>query len=199
VYGLLERPRAYEILQRLIGSERARRRFVEEILQPFSEARVLDIGCGAGTLLDYLPDGIQYTGIDMNSRYIDSARGAYGERARFVCARVGDEVDVGAATFDFVVAKSVLHHLNDDDANALFALARRSLRTGGVFVSIDPVRHLRQSLVARALMALDRGARVRTSEAYYALLAKHFEHVESRVLTDLLPIPYSHWVARAIR
>jgi cyclopropane fatty-acyl-phospholipid synthase-like methyltransferase len=35
--------------------------------------------------------------------------------------------------FDFVVAKSLLHHLADEEAHDLLVTARRVLREGGVF------------------------------------------------------------------
>ena len=200
MYRVLERPGGYELFQRIIGARRARRRFVDEVLRPFPGMRVLDIGCGAGTLLDLLPEDVAYTGFDMNPVYIESAKRAYGDRARFFCARVGDDsVDPGEGAYDLVVAKSVLHHLDDDGVRTLLETAKRALCAGGVFASIDPVRHDGQALVARMLIALDRGARVRTGERYAALASETFEEIESRLATDLLSVPYSHWIMRATR
>lgn len=51
--------------------------------------------------------------------------------------------------------------------------------------------------MARLLIALDRGRWVRTAESYRELVASCFAEVESAVLTDLLPVPYSHFVMRA--
>ncbi len=55
LYRLLEPARGYELLQRLLGSGTARRRFVAEVLRPWPGASLLDIGCGAGGLLEALP------------------------------------------------------------------------------------------------------------------------------------------------
>jgi SAM-dependent methyltransferase len=197
LYRILEQPNAYEWLQRALGAHAARQRIVREFLRPFDGARLLDVGCGTGSLLDTLPAGVEYVGYDSNPAYIDVARRKYGERGRFFCARVGSEHEPDPGTFDFVVAKSLLHHLNDEDALGLLQTARRLLRRGGVFFSSDAVRHDGQSIVARILMALDRGGSIRTPDAYRRLICGPFPQAETTLVTDLLPFPYSHFIARA--
>jgi SAM-dependent methyltransferase len=195
LHRVLDRPRVYERFQRLLGAHAARRRLVDEFLRPYEGARLLDVGCGTGSLLDYLPRGVDYVGFDLNAAYIAEARTRYAGRGSFFCARVGGETVDG--TFDFVVAKSLLHHLSDQDAHSLLATAGGLLRDGGVFFSSDPVRHQDQPLLARMLVALDRGRNVRWPEAYAELVRAHFPAVETTLMTDLLPIPYSHFVMRA--
>lgn len=197
LYRLLERPRVYEWLQNLLGARNGRRRIVE-LLRPFAGARVLDIGCGTGTLLENLPADVEYTGFDLNPAYIDIARKLHGERARFICARVGEtELPGEEQTYDFVLAIALLHHLDDADAHRLLDTAARLLRPGGVFFSIDGTLHEKQSRIARLLIALDRGAKVRTPDAYRRLIDAHFASGEDWLLTDLMPVPYSHYAARA--
>lgn len=67
----------------------------------------------------------------------------------------------------------------------------------GAFVAIDAVRHDGQSFIARILASLDRGTAVRTPQLFRELVEAHFEDVETWLLTDMLPIPYSHFVMRA--
>ena len=196
--GLLDHPRVYERFQRLLGARDARVRLVSEFLQPWKGARVLDVGCGTGSFLDVLPSGIEYVGFDPNRAYIEEARRRYGGRGMFSCAGVGAATgELDDDSFDVVIAKSVLHHLDDDEARHLVTTAKRILRPGGVFFSSDVVRHERQPLFARALAALDRGGNVRRPEGYRALVTPHFPAVETWLLTDLLPVPYSHFVMRA--
>ena len=199
LYRILERPAAYEFVQKMLGARGARTRFVREFLRPFDGARLLDVGCGTASLLEYLPAGVDYTGFDMNPAYIAAARKKYGDRGRFFVARAGEE---GSGTtvdgpFDFVVAKGLLHHLGDDEAHALLAAARGWLREDGVFVSLDNACHSSQRRISRLLISLDRGGSVRTPEAYRALAEAHFSRVESWLLTDMIPIPYDHFVMRA--
>jgi SAM-dependent methyltransferase len=171
---------------------------VEEFLRPWDGARLLDAGCGTGLLLDDLPSGIEYVGFDANEKYIEEARRRYGGRATFHCASVGAEANVvGDGAFDFFVAKSFLHHLDDASAHHLLTAARRALRPGGIFFSSDAVRHEGQSFIARMLAALDRGRNVRRPEEYRSLINTHFPVVETWLVTDLLPVPYSHFIIRA--
>lgn len=202
LYRLLEPARAYELLQRLLGSGTARRRFVEEILRPRPGDRLLDVGCGAGGLLDVLPPEVGYTGYDLSRHYVEAARRRHGARGEFHCARAGSPPEeLLGGGFDIVVAKSLLHHLDDGEAGELMELAGRALRPGGLLVTFDPVFHPGQSLLARGVIAFDRGARVRTPEGYRALVAGagRFVIEEAGVLTDLARIPYSHFFLRARR
>ena len=198
VYRLLERAGVYEAFQRALGAKVARQRFVAELLRPFPGARVLDIGCGTASLLDDLPPDVEYTGYDLNPRYIAEAERRYGSRGRFLVARVGEEPPLEGG-FDFAVAKGVLHHLSDEDAGRLIRDARAHLKEGGCLVTSDPVFHPEQSPIARFLISRDRGRRVRTPEGYRGLMASQFSDIEERLVTDLLTVPYSHFFLRATR
>jgi len=197
IYRILESAAVYESFQQLLGGDAARRRFVHDFLRPFPGARILDIGCGTGTILGYLPSDVDYVGYDLNPRYIEDARRRYPGRGRFFCTRV-EEAPEEPGGFDLVLAMAILHHLDDSEADRLVASAHRNLRPGGSLVTLDPVRHPGQSPVARLLVALDRGRRVRTPEEYCDLAAAHFPSIATALLTDLMPIPYSHFLMRAV-
>ena len=82
--------------------------------------RVLDVGCGPGTNARWFLH-CDYTGVDLNPAYIDYARRRY--QRNFVVA----DVTAGAFAseqFDFVLANSLLHHI--DDENARILLRRRA-------------------------------------------------------------------------
>lgn len=197
LYRILERPAVYDRVMRLLGGPAARKRFVDELVRPQPGTKVLDVGCGIGALLADLPDGVSYVGVDVNPAYIEAARARYGDRGEFFAARAGDALAPQWSGFDIVIAMALLHHLEDDEAHRLLHSVSSVLRPGGMFVSIDPTRHTGQSIVARLLVSLDRGRRVRSADGYRALVDAHFPDVETRVLTDLLPIPYSHCLVTA--
>ena len=196
IYRLFDSAALYERVQRLLGSESARRRYVRDFLRPRPGMKVLDIGCGTGAILEHLPADVDYVGYDLNPRYVEAARRRYAGRGRFFCARVEEEPDAPGG-FDLVLATAVLHHLDDAAADRLVASAHRGLRAGGCLVTLDPVVHPGQSAVARLLIALDRGRRVRTPQGYRDLVAGRFAAVEEHLLTDLAAVPYSHFVMRA--
>jgi SAM-dependent methyltransferase len=203
IHRLLAAARGYDFFQRALGGDAARR-FVTELLQPPPTCRILDLGCGTARILDWLPDSVSYVGVDSSPRYIAAARHRYGARGTFRYAEIGVEVVELEKLpvedrFDIVLAKGVLHHLDDREAYALIDTAHAWLRPGGQLVTLDPVRHDGQARLARLLIVLDRGRYVRRPEQYRALAEGRFAILEARVLTGRLRVPYSHFFLRAER
>ena len=124
--NLLARARNYDLLQSLVGAEIARRTLVREYIEPEPGMRVLDIGCGTGGILAHLPR-VEYVGFDLNARYIAEAIARYGSQGRFLCADVNAAPQESEGSFDRILAIALLHHLDDGEAVALMALARRLL------------------------------------------------------------------------
>jgi len=182
-------PAIYTLFQRLVRGP-GERAFVENHLRPQPGLRILDVGCGTGDILRHLPD-IDYVGFDENPRAIESARKTYGHRGTFFCQRINEEVIRESGAFDIVVATGVLHHLNDEDAEAMFRLSRRALKPGCRLVTLDGCFAEGQSRAARLMLSLDRGKFVRTPQEYVRLATEVFSNVQPVVYDDLLRIPSS--------
>jgi SAM-dependent methyltransferase len=196
LHAVLSRPWVYETYQRAVGSHHLWQSIIERLdLSPGD--RLLDIGCGPGDVVAYLPD-VDYVGFDLSEAYIERATERYGSpRHRFLCADVGT-VDVDAlGAFDAVLAHGVLHHVDDDVAGAVFAVAARALRPGGRLITVDGAYVPGQSRVARFLLDQDRGRCVRSPEAYVALAEPAFTRVEIQVDHHLLRIPYTMAILEA--
>lgn len=187
--SLLAFPSAYRAYQRLIGDGTMRRAVVEQ-LSPEPGNRFLDIGCGAADILEYLPD-VTYLGFDQSERYIERARRRWGDRGSFFTADVTDVDPAELGTFDRVLAHGVLHHVSDDIASGLIALAARALEPSGRFVTIDGCWDDRQSRAARFFLEHDRGKAIRTPDEYRMLGEQAFARVDVHVRHDLLRIPYT--------
>jgi cyclopropane fatty-acyl-phospholipid synthase-like methyltransferase len=124
--GLLAHPALYEAVAAVMGADKGRRRFVENYIKPRPGERVLDVGCGPGELLRYMPDLI-YVGFDPNPAYIERAKRTFGARGTFF-ARCYEKSDVECQSpFDIAVLCGVLHHMSDEEARKLLSLLRRSL------------------------------------------------------------------------
>jgi len=78
-------PAAFDLYQSAIGAPECHRRFITEQVLPRPGQRVLDVGCGVGASLKFIPDGVGYCGIDISPSYIEAARRAHGSRGEFVC------------------------------------------------------------------------------------------------------------------
>ena len=193
--SVLRWPAADRAFQNVVGGKYHQRHLAEHV-QPVPGEKVLDIGCGPGDILEFLP-GVNYTGFDVSPEYIEAAKKRYGPRGRFWCSDVGlAAIEQERGTFDLVLATGVLHHLDDGRATKLFALAKLALCPGGRLVTYDGCFVPEQSRLTRWLLRQDRGKFVRRREEYLRLAAGCFPKVEARVRHDMLRIPYTHLVMR---
>lgn len=102
------------------------------------EARLLDLGCGTGTILlrlaPFVREGV---GVDVSPAMVAIAEGKRAAAGvgnlRFQAEPAGTLAGVPDASFDGVCAYNLLHLV--PDPAALVAAVHRVLRPGGVFVS----------------------------------------------------------------
>ncbi|HJX93944.1 MAG TPA: methyltransferase domain-containing protein [Pyrinomonadaceae bacterium] len=202
--GILESARsvlAIPTLYRLwnfIARGDAEAKFVEEYVRPTAGDRVLDIGCGPGDIVPYLPD-VHYVGFDESESYIRRAQARYSDRATFICERVRSHTLKEQASFDIVLAVGVLHHLDDNEALKLFELAWAALKPGGRLVTYDGCFVPDQSYLARFFISRDRGQHVRTREEYLNLASSVFAQVDVSIRHDIMRIPYTIIILRSQR
>ncbi len=194
IRSLLSSPLVYNLWSHFLGAPAARADFIERYLKVKEGDRVLDIGCGTGTMFEALPDTVEYTGFDLSEAYVNRAKSKYGDRATFVHARVGDTPELPLDHFDIVFATGVLHHLDDDEALELFSLAEKTMKVGARLITSDPVYVNDQSRIARYVISRDRGQNVRKLDAYTRLAAQIFTEIETDVRHDRIRIPYTHLI-----
>jgi 2-polyprenyl-3-methyl-5-hydroxy-6-metoxy-1,4-benzoquinol methylase len=115
-----------------------RREIVSSSLSDRSGVRVLDFECGTGSLTEYLPGTTYYTGVDLSPSYIRSARRRYDGRGRFFVGRLEDLDPDELGEFDVVIAKGLLHHLDEEEALHVFTVASGMLTEGGRLFTADP-------------------------------------------------------------
>jgi SAM-dependent methyltransferase len=100
--------------------------------------RVLDVGCGPGTILGQLVRayGVEGVGIDPSSKMIEAARRETPETDQFHVARA-EQLPFEDASFDAGLARWVVHHI---DRPTAFGEVLRVLRPGGrlVITTTDP-------------------------------------------------------------
>lgn len=188
---ILEYSQVYEIWQSLFGNHQAKIRYVRDFIKPEANQKVLDIGCGTGHILNYLPPNMEYTGYDLNTNYIETAKKRYGHKGKFYNNRVSDHPDQNADYYDIVLANALLHHLTDEEASEVFRTAYQALKPGGYLVTHDGVYEEGQHWMARWFLSKDRGQNVRTKAAYLSIAHLHFDIVEATVLHDFYRFPYT--------
>ena len=196
--SLLEFPSLYKLFWTLVGGPHRNSVLINEYVRPSEGDRILDIGCGPGTMLPYLPR-VEYIGFDVNRRYINAARMSYGDRGTFICERVGAYSLRRPSYFDIALAVGVLHHLDDEEASRLFLLAHAALKPGGKLVTLDGCLLADQSRAARYFVSRDRGQFVRTREEYLQVASPVFPDTVASIRHDMLRIPYTLVILECIR
>lgn len=197
IRSLLAFPQAYQFFFNVIGAPERSRTLVRDYIRPKPGDRILEIGCGPGTIVPYLPQ-TEYVGFDASQEYVDLARGRFPD-SNFVCNRVSEFTLPNRAYFDIVLALGILHHLDDTEALQLFRIAHGALRSGGKLVTLDGVWTSDQSRAARYLQSRDRGQFIRDEKGYVNLATRVFTVVQPSIHHKLLRIPYTHIILECVR
>src|SRR5882724_9140523 len=115
--------------------------------------RVLDVGCGPGTNTKYFANQ-DYLGIDINPRYIASARRKHDRN--FIAADVTTYNDDHAEKFDFILVNSFLHHISDADSHRVLSRLTDWLTPDG-YMHIVELTSPGDRSIAQFLADWDRG------------------------------------------
>jgi cyclopropane fatty-acyl-phospholipid synthase-like methyltransferase len=193
----LDSPSAYNLWWRAIGGPSCAQALISEYVQPATESRILEIGCGPGTLAGYFQQ-YEYLGFDISSKYIDLARKRFPS-AQFVCERVSRFSVSEQQSFDRVLGVGIVHHLEDREAAQLFELAYNALKPGGKLITLDGAWTQDQSSATGWLLSRDRGKFIRTEKEYIGIASRVFQDVKSTIRRDLLRIPYTHLILECVR
>lgn len=135
--------------------------------------RVLDVGCGPGTNRPYFKDR-DYLGIYINEQYIKYARQKFG--GRFEVADVTQYKVANNEKFDFVLLNSLLHHLDDEETDAVLGSLSNVVSENGHVHIIDLVLPDERG-IPRFLAMNDRGDHGRPLDRWREIFSKHFEPV----------------------
>jgi cyclopropane fatty-acyl-phospholipid synthase-like methyltransferase len=199
IRSVLAVPQAYQLFWNVIGGPTRSRILVSQYIRPKNGDRILEIGCGPGTIVPYLPE-CDYVGFDLSAEYISQARRRFPQ-AKFVCERVSEYTLPERSYFDVVLALGILHHLDDTEAKQLFRIAFDALKPGGRLVTLDGVWTDEQSRASKYLLARDRGQFVRSEPQYRTIASQVFNEIKiaSDIRDDLLRIPYTHIIMQCER
>jgi len=154
-----------------------------------SGGSVLDIGCGEAVLRGFLPESVDYSGIEPSAKAVETA---LSSGSRIIHAR-GEDAEVGGLTWDCIIFNEVLYY--SLDPVALVRKFARSLRPGGIITVSIYQRAQFHSLKARLCNLVD-GRRpvsnVHCTKLVYDFMVRSGWAIELDKLVDR-PNSSQHW------
>ncbi len=128
---------------------------------PEAPRRVLDLGCGDGSLaavvLDTRETVTDVVAVDASPPMLDEARARFAGDARVTVQEWDLNQPIrGFGKFDMIVSGFAIHHLVDGRKRELFSEVADQLRPGGVFANLEVVRSATPELHATFRTAIGR-------------------------------------------
>lgn len=128
-------------------------------LKPFikkvkSNHKVLDLGCGHGRILNYLPKQLNYTGIDFSDKWLNQARQSFPDQTFIQSDLTQPQAYKNLDKFNVILLIALIHHL-PKKSQQLFVLkqAKKHLKKDG-FIILSTWRLLRPKFALQHLKSL---------------------------------------------
>ncbi|SFE02434.1 Methyltransferase domain-containing protein [Phytobacter palmae] len=172
-----------------------------ERLSAFPEARVLDLGCGAGHA-SFVAAGqvAQVTAYDLSSQMLDVVAKAAKERGLdnvTTCQGYAEILPFDDSSFDVVISRYSAHHWHD--VGQALREVKRVLKPGGRVIIMDVMSpgHPVRDIWLQTVEALRDTSHVRNySSGEWLSLLNDAGLTTCNLITDRLPLEYGSWIAR---
>ena len=124
--------------------------YIDEFVASLSGKDVLDVGCGAGQITDYLTQkGLNVIGLDFSQELLKIAK-QNSPNSKFILADICDYEQ--ETKVDGIITKDTLFHLPDEDLIHVLQKFKRLLKTNGnICIILDTPKKIGENIFVEEL------------------------------------------------
>lgn len=185
----------YNLYQNLIGCRSFLKRYVETFIlaeiNNKNSVKILDIGCGTGNIVPFIPDKCEYTGVDSSENYINYLTRKYSHKKNFnfIAKNVKDSLGINSK-YDVIISEALVSSLDDNNFEILLSAMKKNLKDGGKIIISDMNYKDNYCAFEKFLLKNERGKYIRGQEDYKRIIEKHFSIEKITELKKVYRIPY---------
>ncbi len=114
-----------------------------KIAKKYASGKLLDIACGLGygAIILKQNKNLEYAGLDIDEKTIESAKDKYGHLGTFATYDGNNRLPFNDETFDTVCSIETIEHLEQDKQAFFYNELQRVLRSRGVLIISTPNRN----------------------------------------------------------
>ena len=185
---ILNQAIVYNFYQNLIGSRRYLRLYSENFIQAKDGQKILDIACGTGNIIEFLPKNIDYTGVDYSLKYIEFCKKKFPQFS-FICANSFEDMGLDMK-YDIIICEALISNGSDYQVMKLFESIKR-FSTKSTKILISEMNYtLETPFVEKKLYLSERGSYLRYRDEYINLISEYFNIKKYTIVEKPYYIPY---------
>ncbi len=185
----------YNLYQNLIGSGSFLKRYVETFILPEirdkNSVKIIDIGCGTGNIVPYIPHNCEYTGVDVSENYIKYLKKKYSHKKNinFIKQNVKEPLSFNEK-YDIIISEALIASLNDTNFELLLTEMKNFLKKGGKIVISDMNYKESHCAFEKFLLKNERGCYIRGQDDYKRIIEKYFTIEKTTEINKVYWFPY---------
>ena len=170
--NLLNNPLPFNIVRSILLAGKGKMyKELRNTIAPEKGSKVLDVGCGTGEFALLFDNSVDYTGIDMNTGFLDYASTLYKNQNKKFSQMDATKMSFKKSEFDTSLLLSFIHHFSEEDLDKILREVNRITKKS-IFV-LEPIPR-KYNLLSKLFYALDRGDFIRNKEEQLRILNKYF-------------------------
>ncbi len=189
---ILNFAQVYDFYQRLIGAEKYLSFLVNNIILNENNIKILDLGCGSSIICDFLPDSVEYVGVDISEKYVKYSKKKY-PKYKFICSNICEKIPLDDK-FDVIFSEGVMASLSDEKLLKLFEQISVVADKNTRIIMSDTNYREDAGLFLRFLHSQERNQNKRNKNDYIRLMEPYFKVNKIHDLDNVYHIPYSKLV-----